>query len=48
MWVKSVDYVEGDAAAVVVLAFVDVDAVGVHGPVVVGSVEDVCGREFNG
>lgn len=38
---ECVDDVEGDTAAVVALALVYEDTVGVHGPVVTGGVEDV-------
>lgn len=41
---EAVDDVEREAAAVVALAFVDTDAIGVHSPAVVGGVEDVSRR----
>ena len=40
-WVEAVGDVDGDASAIVALVFGYLDAVGVHGPVVVGGVEDV-------
>ena len=42
-WMEAVGDVESDPGAVVALMLVYGDAVGVHGPVVVGGVEDVGG-----
>ena len=44
-WLEIVGDIERDAAVIVALALVYVNAVGVHAPVVVGSVENVgCGE----
>lgn len=47
-WLEVVDYVEGETPPVQAHAFVHEDAVSPHRPVVVGSVEDVGGGEFDG
>lgn len=44
--VEVIDEVEGEAATVVALAFVDEDAVGIHGPVVAGGIEKICSRKL--
>lgn len=43
-----VDDIQCDTSAVVALAFVNKHSVGVHRPVIVGSVEYVGGRQFDG
>ena len=48
MWLKVVDDIERNSPTVIALAFVNKDAVCVHGPVIVGGVEYVGGRQFDG
>lgn len=47
-WLEVVDYVDGETPPVHTHAFVHENAVSPHRPVVVGSVEDVGGGEFDG